>query len=32
MVAANQAMAALTQWVDPELLQWPINVMRVGLR
>jgi transcriptional regulator with XRE-family HTH domain len=31
MVAANQAMAALTKWVDPELLQWPINVMRVGL-
>jgi transcriptional regulator with XRE-family HTH domain len=31
MVRANLSMAALTQWVAPELMQWPINVMRVGL-
>jgi transcriptional regulator with XRE-family HTH domain len=31
MVAANRAMAAIGSWVDPQLLQPPINVMRAGL-
>jgi transcriptional regulator with XRE-family HTH domain len=31
LVAANAAMGALTEWVDPALLEPPINVMRVGL-
>jgi transcriptional regulator with XRE-family HTH domain len=31
LVAANSAMAALASWVDPALLQPPVNVMRVGL-
>jgi transcriptional regulator with XRE-family HTH domain len=31
LVAANAAMAALTATVDPELLEPPVNVMRVGL-
>jgi transcriptional regulator with XRE-family HTH domain len=31
MVAANPAMAAIAAWVDPELLQPPVNVMRAGL-
>lgn len=31
LVAANSAMAALTAAVDPDLLQPPVNVMRVGL-
>jgi transcriptional regulator with XRE-family HTH domain len=31
LVAANSAMAALAAWVDPALLQPPVNVMRVGL-
>jgi transcriptional regulator with XRE-family HTH domain len=31
LVAANSAMAALAAWVDPALLEPPVNVMRVGL-
>jgi hypothetical protein len=31
LVAANPAMAALAQWVDPALLEPPVNVMRLGL-
>jgi transcriptional regulator with XRE-family HTH domain len=31
MVAANRAVAAMAEWVDPALLEPPINVMRVGL-
>lgn len=31
LVAANSAMATLATWVDPVLLQPPVNVMRVGL-
>jgi transcriptional regulator with XRE-family HTH domain len=31
MVAANSAMAAIGAWVDPSLLQPPVNVMRAGL-
>lgn len=31
MVAANSAMAAIGAWVDPALLQPPVNVMRAGL-
>jgi len=31
LVAANTAMAALAQWVDPALLEPPANVMRLGL-
>jgi transcriptional regulator with XRE-family HTH domain len=31
MVAANRAIAAMAGWVDPALLESPINVMRVGL-
>jgi len=31
LVAANSAMAAMATWVDPALLQPPVNVMRVGL-
>jgi transcriptional regulator with XRE-family HTH domain len=31
LVAANSAMAALTETVDPVLLEPPVNVMRVGL-
>jgi len=31
LVAANSAMAALSEWVDPALLEPPVNVMRVGL-
>jgi hypothetical protein len=31
LVAANAAMAALSAGVDPELLEPPINVMRLGL-
>jgi transcriptional regulator with XRE-family HTH domain len=31
LVAANSAMATMAAWVDPALLEPPINVMRVGL-
>jgi transcriptional regulator with XRE-family HTH domain len=31
VVAANSAMAALTAWADPSLLEPPVNAMRVGL-
>jgi transcriptional regulator with XRE-family HTH domain len=31
LVAANSAMAAISAWVDPVLLQPPVNVMRAGL-
>ncbi len=31
LVAANSAMAALAAWVDPALLEPPVNAMRVGL-
>lgn len=31
LVAANAPMAALAAWVDPTLLEPPVNVMRVGL-
>jgi transcriptional regulator with XRE-family HTH domain len=31
LVAANSAMGALAAWVDPALLEAPVNVMRVGL-
>jgi transcriptional regulator with XRE-family HTH domain len=31
LIAANSAMVALAAWVDPALLQAPVNVMRVGL-
>ncbi len=31
LVAANSAMESLAAWVDPVLLQPPVNVMRVGL-
>jgi transcriptional regulator with XRE-family HTH domain len=31
LVAANSAMAAIASWVDPALLEPPVNVMRVGL-
>ncbi len=31
LVAANSAMAAMATWVDPALLEPPVNVMRVGL-
>lgn len=31
LVAANSAMTALAGWVDPALLEPPVNVMRVGL-
>jgi transcriptional regulator with XRE-family HTH domain len=31
LVAANSAMAALSAAIDPDLLQPPVNVMRVGL-
>jgi transcriptional regulator with XRE-family HTH domain len=31
LVAANSAMGALAEWVDPALLEPPVNVMRVGL-
>ena len=31
LVAANSAMATLATWVDPALLEPPVNVMRVGL-
>jgi transcriptional regulator with XRE-family HTH domain len=31
LVAANAAMGAVAAWVDPALLQPPVNVMRVGL-
>ncbi len=31
MVAANSAIEALADWVDPALLQPPVNLMRVGL-
>lgn len=31
LVAANSAMAAVAEWVDPALLEPPINVMRAGL-
>ena len=31
LVAANSTMAALVEWVDPVLLEPPVNVMRVGL-
>ncbi len=31
LVAANSAMAALAAWVDPALLEPPVNVMRAGL-
>jgi len=30
MVAANSPMLVLSQWVDPDLLEPPINAMRVG--
>jgi hypothetical protein len=31
LITANSTMAAMTQWVDLELLRPPVNVMRVGL-
>jgi transcriptional regulator with XRE-family HTH domain len=31
VVAANSAMGAITSWVDPALLQPPVNAMRIGL-
>jgi transcriptional regulator with XRE-family HTH domain len=31
VVASNSAMAALSTWIDPELLKPPVNAMRVGL-
>ena len=31
LVAANSAMVAVAAWVDPMLLEPPVNVMRVGL-
>jgi transcriptional regulator with XRE-family HTH domain len=31
LVASNSAMGALAEWVDPALLEPPVNVMRVGL-
>jgi hypothetical protein len=31
LVAANSTMAALARWVDPALLEPPVNVMRLGL-
>ncbi len=31
LVAANSAMTMMATWVDPALLQAPVNVMRVGL-
>jgi transcriptional regulator with XRE-family HTH domain len=31
LVAANSGMAAIAGWVDPALLEPPVNVMRVGL-
>lgn len=31
VVAANGAMAAMAEWVDPVLLEPPVNAMRVGL-
>lgn len=31
LVAANSAMAELATWVDPALLEPPVNLMRVGL-
>jgi transcriptional regulator with XRE-family HTH domain len=31
LVAANSAMGTLATWVDPTLLEPPVNVMRVGL-
>lgn len=31
LVAANAAMATIAAWVDPALLEPPVNVMRVGL-
>ena len=31
LVAANSAMAMMATWVDPALLEPPVNVMRVGL-
>ncbi len=31
LIAANSAMAALAAWVDPALLEPPVNVMRAGL-
>ena len=31
LVAANAAMGVVAAWVDPALLQPPVNVMRVGL-
>jgi transcriptional regulator with XRE-family HTH domain len=31
LVAANATMAVLSEWVDPALLEPPVNVMRVGL-
>jgi transcriptional regulator with XRE-family HTH domain len=31
LVAANSAMTAMAAWVDPALLEPPVNVMRVGL-
>jgi transcription regulator MmyB-like protein len=31
LVAANSAIGALAEWVDPDLLEPPINVLRAGL-
>ena len=31
LVAANSAIMALGEWIDPVLLEAPVNVMRVGL-
>jgi transcriptional regulator with XRE-family HTH domain len=31
LVAANSAMRVLAAWVDPALLELPVNVMRIGL-
>jgi transcriptional regulator with XRE-family HTH domain len=31
VIASNSAIAALSTWIDPELLTQPVNAMRVGL-
>lgn len=31
LVAANSAMGALAEWIDPELLEPPVNALRAGL-
>jgi transcriptional regulator with XRE-family HTH domain len=31
LVAANSAIAAIGEWIDPQLLEPPVNIMRAGL-